>query len=77
MNTSAHYFKNDNLTSSHYDDLPTLDAQEGRLKYTSVNIHDAVEVKHEVAVLKSGKAVTTITIIDDNGVENEVVIFHK
>jgi len=67
MNTSAHYFKNHNLTSSHYvDDLPPLDAQKGRLKYTSVNIHNAVEIKQEVTVLSA-----------DKGVENEVVIFHK
>jgi len=77
MNISAHYFKNYDLTSSHHDDLPTLDAQEGSLKYTSVNIHNAVEVKHEVTVLSSGKAVTTITVTDDAGVENQVVIFHK
>jgi hypothetical protein len=78
MNTSAHYFKDYDLTSSHYvDELPILDAREGRLKYTSVNIHNAVEVKHEVTVLKSGKAVTTITVTDDAGVKNEVVIFHK
>jgi len=78
MNTSAHYFKNHNLTSSHYvDDLPPLDAQKGRLKYTSVNIHNAVEVKQEVTVLSADKAVTTITVIDDKGVENEVIIFHK
>jgi len=48
---------------------------------TSAHYFNAVKVKQEVTRLSADKAadkvVTTITVIDDKGVVNEVVIFHK
>lgn len=78
MRTSAHYFKDLELTSSEYTDyLPQYDDKGGELRQEGHSIHNAVEIKQEVTYLEGAGVVTTIIITDDKGVKHEVVIFHK